>query len=35
MSYHRTLAANPKYDEEKVLEKREEIKKKWHTISPS
>lgn len=32
MSYHRTTALNPKYDEEKVLEKREEIKKKWHNI---
>jgi transposase len=35
MSYHRTLAANPKYDKEKVIEKREEIKKKWHNINPS
>ncbi len=35
MSYHRTLAVNPKYDEEKVLEKRDEIKKKWHNISLS
>ena len=35
MSYHRTIAANPKYDEEKVLDKREEIKKKWHNIKQS
>jgi putative transposase len=34
MSYHRTLATNPNYAEEKVLEKREEIKKKWHNINP-
>ena len=33
MSYHRTTATNPKYDEEKVMQKREEIKKKWHTIN--
>jgi putative transposase len=33
MSYHRTTAVNPKYDEAKVLEKREEIKKKWHNIN--
>lgn len=33
MSYHRTSAINPKYDEAKVLEKREEIKKKWHNIN--
>ena len=33
MSYHRTIAANPNYDEEKVMEKREEIKKKWRSIN--
>lgn len=33
MSYHRTTAINPKYDEAKVMEKREEIKKKWHNIN--
>ena len=33
MSYHRTTAANPKYDEAKVMEKREEIKKKWRNIN--
>jgi len=33
MSYHRTTAINPKYDETKVLDKREEIKKKWHNIN--
>lgn len=33
MSYHRSTASNPKYDETKVLEKREEIKKKWHSIN--
>ena len=27
MSYHRTVAANPKRDEEQILQKREEIKK--------
>jgi putative transposase len=32
MSYHRTTATNPKYDEAKVMEKRDEIKKKWHNI---
>ena len=32
MSYHATSATNPKYDEAQVLEKREEIKKKWHSI---
>ena len=30
MSYHQTLATNPGYDEARVLEKRVEIKKKWH-----
>ena len=35
MSYHRTTASNPKYDEAKVMEKREEIKKKWHNINPN
>ena len=34
MSYHRTTSTNPKHDEVKVLEKREEIKKKWHSIRP-
>ncbi len=29
MSYHRTTIVNPKKDEEKILEKRAEIKKKW------
>lgn len=33
MSYHRTTGINPKYDETKVLDKREEIKKKWHNIN--
>ncbi len=33
MSYHRTTASNPKYDEAKVMEKREEIKKKWHNTN--
>lgn len=33
MSYHRTTATNPKYDEEKVMQKRVEIKKKWHNIN--
>lgn len=33
MSYHQTTAINPKYDEEKVMQKREEVKKKWHNIS--
>lgn len=31
MSYHRTTASNPKYDEVKVMEKREEIKKSGTT----
>jgi len=31
MSYHATTATNPKYDETRVLAKREEIKKKWHS----
>jgi putative transposase len=31
MSYHATTASNPKYDEGRVVEKREEIKKKWHS----
>ena len=35
MSYHRTTAINPKYDEAKVMEKREEIQKKWHNINPN
>jgi len=34
MSYHRTTATNPKYDEAKVMEKRDEIKKKWLNINP-
>lgn len=34
MSYHATTATNPKYDEGQVLEKREEIKKKWHSTTP-
>ena len=29
MSYHRTIAANPKRNEAQILEKRAEIKKKW------
>lgn len=29
MSYHQTTATNPQYDEEQVINKREEIKKKW------
>lgn len=29
MSYHRTEPANPKRDEEQILSKREELKKKW------
>lgn len=33
MSYHRTTATNPNYAEVKVIEKREEIKKKWHNIN--
>jgi len=33
MSYHRTTATNPKYDEDKVLQKRQEIKKKWRNIN--
>lgn len=33
MSYHQTTTTNPKYDEEKVMQKREEIKKKWHNIN--
>lgn len=33
MSYHRTTATNPKYDEAKVMKKRDEIKKKWLTIN--
>lgn len=33
MSYHRTLATNPKRDEAQILEKREEIKKKWHSTN--
>jgi transposase len=35
MSYHRTIAANPKYDEDQVMQKREAIKKKWQTIKPN
>ncbi len=31
MSYHKSEKRNPKRDEEQVLEKREEIKKKWST----
>jgi putative transposase len=34
MSYHATTASNPKYAEEQVVEKREDIKKKWHSTSP-
>lgn len=33
MSYHRTTAVNPKRDEEQILHKREEIKKKWHNTN--
>jgi putative transposase len=33
MSYHQTTATNPKYDEEKVMQKRAELKKKWHNIN--
>ena len=33
MSYHQTTATNPKYDEDKVMQKREEIKKNWHNIN--
>jgi len=32
MSYHRSIAANPKRDEEQIMHKREEIKKKWRNI---
>ena len=32
MSYHRTIAVNPKRDDEQIIQKREEIKKKWHNI---
>ena len=35
MSYHRTSASNPQYDEVQVIEKREAIKKKWHSIKPN
>ena len=34
LSYHRTTATNPKKDETQILEKREEIKKKWQSIKP-
>lgn len=34
MSYHQTSATNPKYDEDKVLTKRDEIKKKWRNSNP-
>lgn len=34
MSYHRTTPVNPKHDEAKVMEKRDEIKKKWHNTRP-
>ncbi len=33
MSYHQTTATNPKYDEDKVMQKREQVKKKWHNIN--
>ena len=33
MSYHRTEAVNPKRDESQIMNKREEIKKKWHSIN--
>lgn len=33
MSYHRTVAANPKRDEDQILQKREEIKKKWRSTN--
>ena len=33
MSYHRTTAVNPKRDEEQIIHKREEIKKKWHNTN--
>ncbi len=32
MSYHRSIADNPKRDEEQIMHKREEIKKKWRNI---
>lgn len=35
MSYHRSTATNPHYDEAKVMEKRAEIKKKWQNINPN
>ena len=31
MSYHQTTATNPKRDEDLILNKREEIKKKWRS----
>lgn len=31
MSYHQTTATNPKRDEDHILVKRKEIKKKWHS----
>jgi transposase len=33
MSYHHSEAVNPKWDEEQVMQKREEIKKKWHNTT--
>ncbi len=30
LSYHRTIPANPKRDEAQIMQKREELKKKWH-----
>lgn len=33
MSYHRTIGVNPKRDEEQILYKREEIKKKWRNTN--
>lgn len=33
MSYHRTVAVNPKRDEEQILHKRAEIKKKWRNTN--
>lgn len=32
LSYHRSIAANPKRDEEQIMHKRAEIKKKWRNI---
>lgn len=33
MSYHRTIGVNPKRDEEQILHRREEIKKKWRNTN--